>query len=269
MQLMKTILQDPILKMKDLAGKRICLAGFGPGEAAAIRNTLESAEAFCRVVALGGRDDVLPEFDVALVHVGDIEARAWLDDIRKTHAFTVLLMGELDILMTEMSLLPAESADFLVDQQWSAGELILRTIQLAHKADTFVVAKREHPVVLIVDDDNAIFALLNTVLKRDGIKCHAARDGDAAIEMATQLKPDLIILDVNIPNRNGFDVLKILKQSQKTAAIHVLLLTGREQEADVLRGFGLGAEDYVIKPFNPMELGARVHSLLGRARLIA
>jgi DNA-binding response OmpR family regulator len=263
---METITQKPTLKLNELAGKRMCIAGFGPKEASAIRDTLESAEAFCRIVAVGGDDSPLSAFDVALVQVDEPSTRQWLSESRKTNSVPVLMMGELEAVMDETAQLPSESADFLIGEGWSSGELLLRTLKLARKAASAGAAQRAQPIVLIVDDDNAVVSLLTNVLKKANMECHAARDGSAGIEMAKQLKPDLMIVDVNMPHRNGFDVLKVLKQSPETAAVKVLLLTGCEQESDVMRGFGLGADDYVTKPFNPMEIGARVRTLLGRQR---
>jgi DNA-binding response OmpR family regulator len=257
----------PTLKLRTLAGKRMCIVGFRPNEAMAIRNALESAEAFCRIVGADSDHSALSAFDVAFVQVDEMANRDWLRESRKAETIPVLMLGGLTTIMDELSQLPTEAADFLLADDWSSGELLVRTLKLLRKGAAFTPAtKRAQPLILIVDDDNAVVSLLGSVLKKAGMECHVARDGTAGIEMATQLKPDLMIVDVNMPNRNGFDVLKILKQSPETASIRVLLLTGCEQEADVLRGFGLGADDYVTKPFNPLEIGARVRSLLVRPR---
>ena len=122
------------------------------------------------------------------------------------------------------------------------------------------------PKLLIVDDDSAVVALLCNVLKKSGFDCHTARDGVSGFDMARAILPDLMIVDVNMPGRNGFEVIKMLRQNPETSSIRIMLLTGCEQEADILRGFGLGANDYVTKPFNPMEISARVKSLLERTR---
>jgi DNA-binding response OmpR family regulator len=80
--------------------------------------------------------------------------------------------------------------------------------------------------------------------------------------MALRIQPHAIILDVNMPELDGFAVLTQLKQNDRTRSIPVVMLTGMRQEKDIIRGFALGADDYVVKPFNPMELAARLRRLL-------
>lgn len=115
--------------------------------------------------------------------------------------------------------------------------------------------------VVVADDDLIVAALVAATLNNHGIRCHLARHGQEALEMTRQLLPNALVLDINMPGMDGFEVLSKLKDDPLTASIPVLLLTARQQEADVLRGFGLGAEDYVVKPFNPLELLARLKRL--------
>ncbi len=92
-----------------------------------------------------------------------------------------------------------------------------------------------------------------------------ASDGGAALELIRSWQPDLAVLDVNMPNKSGYEVLSSLRNDPLTHNIRVILLTARQQETDVIRGFGLGADDYVTKPFSPMELIARLKRLLGKS----
>ena len=92
--------------------------------------------------------------------------------------------------------------------------------------------------------------------------CHVATNGRQALESAKALKPSAIVLDVNMPYIDGFEVLSTLRNDPETANIPVMMLTSVQQEADIVRGFGLGADDYVVKPFNPMELLARIKRLV-------
>jgi DNA-binding response OmpR family regulator len=107
--------------------------------------------------------------------------------------------------------------------------------------------------------------LVKSVLVSDGITCETGNHGGMALELARRLKPDLIVLDVNMPQKDGFEVLTELKQDPATASIRVVLLTAAEQESDLMRGFSLGAADYVVKPFNPMELLVRVRRFIRRS----
>jgi DNA-binding response OmpR family regulator len=120
------------------------------------------------------------------------------------------------------------------------------------------------PQIVIADDDPTITALLTATLRRTSANCHIARSGTEALTLVQEVLPDVLILDVNMPGMDGFEVLTNLRAGDKTARIPVVLLTARQQEADVLKGFSFGASDYIPKPFNPMELAARVARYLPR-----
>jgi DNA-binding response OmpR family regulator len=119
--------------------------------------------------------------------------------------------------------------------------------------------------VVVADDDSTIRALVEAALESSGLECRVASDGGTALELIRSWQPDLAVLDVNMPNRSGYEVLSCLRNDPLTRDIRVILLTARQQETDVIRGFGLGADDYVIKPFSPMELIARLKRLLGKS----
>jgi DNA-binding response OmpR family regulator len=123
---------------------------------------------------------------------------------------------------------------------------------------------RDRPLVLVADDDDDILTLVSYRLEEAGYEVAQARDGDAALRMAHELVPDLAVLDVMMPLRDGYEVTKGMRGAEATSRIPVLLLTARVQEADVKRGFEAGADDYVKKPFSPDELRARVQAVLGR-----
>jgi DNA-binding response OmpR family regulator len=107
-----------------------------------------------------------------------------------------------------------------------------------------------------------VLALVRTALQNFGMECHTSGDGAAALEAIRRLEPHAAVLDVNMPGMDGYEVLAAIRASDMP--VKVLLLTARQQENDVLRGFALGADDYVVKPFSPMELVARLKRLLGR-----
>ena len=126
------------------------------------------------------------------------------------------------------------------------------------------VFERERPVVLVADDDPDILQLVAFRLERAGYAVVQAIDGEQALRVATELEPDLAVLDVMMPKLTGYDVTRRLRQHDATKRMPVILLTARVQEADVARGFEAGADDYLRKPFSPQELGARVQAVLGR-----
>ena len=118
------------------------------------------------------------------------------------------------------------------------------------------------PVILVADDDDDILLLVTTRLRRDGHEVVSASRGDEALALARELKPALAVLDVGMPGLDGLEVLTEIRADETLTATRVLLLTAKAQESDVRRGFEVGADAYVKKPFSPAELSARVRELL-------
>lgn len=116
--------------------------------------------------------------------------------------------------------------------------------------------------VLVVDDEDMVREVVSAYLAREGYATVEATDGPAALEAVEHHRPDLIVLDVMLPRLDGYSVLTELR---KHTQVPVILLTARTQEVDRVLGLELGADDYVVKPFSPRELTARVKSVLRRA----
>ena len=116
--------------------------------------------------------------------------------------------------------------------------------------------------ILLVDDEPSIIELASLYLKRDGYAIRSARDGAQALKMTTEVKPDLIVLDLMLPEVDGFDVCRTLRAAGNP--VPILMLTARDDEIDKILGLELGADDYLTKPFNPRELVARVKAILRR-----
>ncbi len=114
------------------------------------------------------------------------------------------------------------------------------------------------PLILLVDDVPKNIQLLGTILSGQGYHIAAATDGDKAIEMCAELLPDLVLLDILMPNPDGLEVCRILKKSDITKEIPVIFITARTEQEDIIRGFEAGGVDYITKPFNTVELLARV-----------
>jgi sigma-B regulation protein RsbU (phosphoserine phosphatase) len=112
--------------------------------------------------------------------------------------------------------------------------------------------------ILVVDDNPTNVKLLETPLSKEGYHIYKAYNGPAAREIAADKKPDLILLDIQMPGESGFDVIRHLKNSGTTASIPVIFLTGVSEIDSKLEGFELGAVDYITKPFHPLEVSARV-----------
>ncbi|MCP5049951.1 MAG: response regulator, partial [bacterium] len=125
--------------------------------------------------------------------------------------------------------------------------------------------KRNQPnqsLILIVDDAPRNLQVLGNLLRGQDYKISVASNGRQALSMMKKFIPDIILLDVMMPEVDGFQVCKQLKAVIRTKDIPVIFLTGRSQSEDILKGFELGAVDYVTKPFNPAELLARVRTHL-------
>ena len=118
------------------------------------------------------------------------------------------------------------------------------------------------PLVLVADDDDDILLLVTTRLRRDGFKVIQARDGDEALDLALEHRPDIAVLDIGMPGLDGLDVVRAIRADEATKRMRVLLLTAKAQESDVRRGYTAGADLYVRKPFSPAELSTRVRALL-------
>ncbi len=122
--------------------------------------------------------------------------------------------------------------------------------------------------ILVVDDEPRIVDVVRAYLEREGHEISIAHDGDTALALAREAPPDLVVLDVMLPGRTGFDVLRAMRADGGPGPA-VILLTARDDVIDRVAGLELGADDYVTKPFEPRELVARVGAVLRRARASA
>ncbi|MBN1862357.1 MAG: response regulator transcription factor [Dehalococcoidales bacterium] len=120
--------------------------------------------------------------------------------------------------------------------------------------------------ILLVDDDESLLEILRFNLEKDGYQCLSSTTGAQALEVAHQEKPDLIILDIMLPEISGFEVCRILR---KNLNVPIIMLTAKAEEIDKVVGLELGADDYITKPFSLRELQVRIKSLLRRSRNVA
>lgn len=120
--------------------------------------------------------------------------------------------------------------------------------------------------ILIVEDEPKIVELVRRYLERDGYQVSVAEDGRKALETVRSWQPDLILLDLNLPDMDGLEVCRTVRH---ISAVPIIMLTARDEDVDKLIGLELGADDYITKPFSPREVVARVHAVLRRAQLQA
>ena len=152
--------------------------------------------------------------------------------------------------------------DFCIAPPLRAEELAFRASHLLDHVAATPLRGTAMPVVLAADDDPTTTAIVRAVVTRNSMTCYTAADGKQAVDLAKTVDPSVIILDVNMPFLDGFQVLTTIRSDPRTASVPVVMLTSVQQESDVVRGFSLGADDYIVKPFNPMELLARIRRLV-------
>ncbi len=118
--------------------------------------------------------------------------------------------------------------------------------------------------VLVIDDDVKLLDLLKRILKASGFEVFTAASGEEGLELFFQVEPDIVILDIMMPGKNGWEVCRELR---KKTTVPILMLTALDNEDHIVKGLMNGADDYVVKPFKPRELVARLNALLRRSRM--
>lgn len=121
--------------------------------------------------------------------------------------------------------------------------------------------------ILVVDDDHDIVRLVRSYLEKAGYEILTAYDGESALRVLRSERPQLLILDLMLPDRDGWDVARLVRADSNIAATPIIMLTARIEDNDKIVGLEIGADDYITKPFNPREVVARVRALLRRTQL--
>jgi DNA-binding response OmpR family regulator len=255
--------------VRALSGKRITGVEFPVNEQQRLYTALERVGAhgsFLSAMQTPDSDEAAAS-DLIVVHVNaETVASPWLDSGRPfAGSRPVMLAGKRDDLLGLPQSVQSSAREFLMDA-WQPDEALVRlSLALANRPPQEQV-KTARPAtrvqVVIADDDPAVLALVRTALENFGIDCLPTSDGASALEVIRKTRPQAAILDVDMPRMDGYEVLATIRRED--LPVRVLLLTARQQESDVIRGFTLGADDYVVKPFSPMELVARLKRLLGR-----
>ena len=259
---------DDILKA--LKGKLVAIVGLPAHENQRLCVALERVGARAVFFELTGPVDAgaLAKCDLVATYVRPGGGNSpWLDPTAGAAGIPTIFLGSRDHLLELDPAVQAMAAEFLMDS-WQPEEALVRlSLALTHTSQR--KARPAPPVaaggrirVLVADDDSTVLALVRTALENFGMECHLAADGPKALEAARRLRPQAAILDVNMPGMDGYEVLSAIRADN--LPVRVMLLTARQQESDVIRGFTLGADDYVVKPFSPMELVARLKRLVLR-----
>ncbi|MBI3450241.1 MAG: response regulator [Acidobacteria bacterium] len=118
--------------------------------------------------------------------------------------------------------------------------------------------------IVVADDDPIVLKFLAALLTDSGYEVTTAEDGEKALQRIREAQPDLVIMDLVMPYHDGFEITRSLRNSPATRQLPIIVLSMKDRESDVLRCFELGADDYIRKPFNALELLARVKKILDR-----
>jgi len=258
-------LELPIELLKGLMGVRLGLVNFSEQEANRVRSAARRANVQV-VLEQMDSESVADQkaYGALIINECALSAQAALRRPKwSVPAIFIGSRGTLELL----SRLPLRGCDFVIGP-WEAEELLMRVYRLIARtgpvdsveASSYVQKRR--PRVLVADDDPDLVSLVTETLKHFGMDCDIARNGKQALDRARQHRPDAIVLDVNMVDLNGFEILKKLRNNPATEAIPVLLLTARNQESDITKGFESGADDYVIKPFQPWDLAKRLDRIM-------
>jgi CheY-like chemotaxis protein len=177
-----------------------------------------------------------------------------------------VFVGNRDDLLELDTAVQAMAGEFLMDS-WQPEEALVRlSLTVIHGGPRGIRSAPRKPAgrtrVLVADDDPTVLALVRTALENFGMQCEVAADGRKALDAVRRWRPQAAVLDVNMPGMDGYEVLAALRA--ENLPVRVMLLTARQRESDIIRGFTLGADDYVVKPFSPMELVARLKRLIQR-----
>jgi DNA-binding response OmpR family regulator len=264
------LLPEPIIKQ--LSGKTLGLIGFEPDECKRLSDAVSNVQA--SVKALEGAEALpnsaaLQSVDLVVFNIRhgapppEWMRRKDLASVEKS----ILFVGSRDVLLEHGISHKTGEHDFLI-WPWDPEEAIMRACLALSRASSRQPRKGATPRcanVVMADDDPTTVALVKATLESYQIDCRIAADGGQVLEMIAANPPSAVLLDVNVANLDGFEVLAALKRDESTSDIPVVFLTSRQQETDIVRAFGLGADDYIVKPFSPMELAARIKRLIRKS----
>jgi two-component system, cell cycle response regulator DivK len=256
--------------LQSLAGKRIGMIDLTVAEQERVCATLKRVKAVAVPLAADGLPggDAVRACDLVILDVNSPERdSAWFAGLEVLAARTPLVfVGERDRIAELDASAHRLASEYLIDS-WASDEALARFSLAISRPPRQLPAPRRaadsgliHARVLVVDDDPTIVAFVKAAIQSVGTECHTAADGQTALQLLRTLRFHAAVVDVNMPEMDGFALLSAIRSEK--LPVRVMLLTSRQHEEDVLRGFMLGADEYVVKPFSPPELIARLKRLL-------
>ncbi len=270
--------QSPFLRERDnlvaaLKGKRFALFGFDSEETQKLRGAIDFASARMHSIADDPRHPsltTLAPFDACVLNLSSEVSKvggAGVDLLAISRKATVII-GERDEVLGHAYSLASAAHEFII-RPWTREDFFLRAFMVLRNAPSVVFdqpgrdpALRTEPTIIVADDDRTTIMMVQSILRTWKINCVVAHNGKDAIEQTKKLKPDALLLDVGMPDIDGFQVLAALRADPATRTTPIVMLTAAQSESDIVRGFDLGADDYITKPFRAHEMLARLKRLV-------
>jgi len=245
-----------------MVNKRFAIIGLPDQEAGAISDALTEARAGAVRIAtdavLAGVNALAP-YDACIIDPEEIGGGGPTGGITRAdfeRRRVLAIVEESRLIVNDLA---STRSDWeVILRPVRRAELLMRLSRLLVRGEKTLPRPQDaRRQVLVVDDDQTTRALLSTILETAGFRCDAAPNAAEALAALALGRHDLVMLDLGMPDMDGFKVLKAIRNGPPARNPAVIIVTAATREEDILRGFGLGADDYVTKPFNPRELVAR------------
>jgi CheY-like chemotaxis protein len=255
-----------------LKGKRFALLGFDPEETLMLRSALDFASAKMHSIADDQRHPsltTLTPFDACVVNLSSELSKAGHSsvDLLAISRKPTVIIGERDEVLGHAFALADASHEFII-RPWTREDFFLRAFMVLRNSPQSLAelpgraAARTEPTIIVADDDRTTIMMVQSILRTWKINCLVAHNGKDAMEMTKKIKPDALLLDVSMPDMDGFQVLAALRSDPATRHTPIVMLTAAQSESEIVRGFELGADDYITKPFRAHEMLARLKRLV-------
>ena len=269
---------SPFLMNRDnlvetLKGKRFALLGFDPDETQALRSAIDFASARMHSIAEDPRHpslSTLAPFDACVLNLSSEVSKmaGGAVDLLAISRKPTVIIGERDEVLGHAFSLAGAAHEFII-RPWTREDFYLRAFMVLRNAPSVAVdqpgrnaAARTEPTIIVADDDRTTIMMVQSILRTWKINCRVAHNGKDALELTKEIRPDALLLDVGMPDMDGFQVLAALRADPATRTTPIVMLTAAQSENEIVRGFDLGADDYITKPFRAHEMLARLKRLV-------
>ncbi len=254
---------EPKPRLSVLEGCRVGAIGFGRQDIAGLAGAFLEERARIEFLPRG-EIEAQDRFDLFLVNCSSVDTlKREVSSFRSVLASGIptIVIGSRAALNVLRGTGDARTWDFAA-KPLHMDELIFRALNLLAHRDTSEIPRKLPARVVVADHDPFTRTLIESALSRQGFACELVEDGESAWTSIDKFNPGAVILDLTLPNRDGFQLLADIRRKPGRRP-KVIVLSARQSEADILRAFALGADDYLTKPFSPLELSARLVRLLG------